>query len=170
MSSKVLVPPSDAHVTALMQWFPDAASVAVWSPSNDFPFERERFIVQAKLRELPSFTLVDAADTALAFGQYYERLGCCHLGRLVVAPEQRGRGVGQLLIEQLIAHGTAALGIGRCSLFVLAHNTRARNLYRKLGFVETQYPEPLPLPDVLYLRREPREAGDSAARPEKNGA
>jgi ribosomal protein S18 acetylase RimI-like enzyme len=102
---------------------------------------------------------VDAADTALAFGQYYERLGCCHLGRLVVAPEQRGKGIGELLVTELIARGTLALGIARCSLFVLDYNTRARNLYRKLGFVEAQYPERLPLPDCLYLRREPQEPG-----------
>ncbi len=154
MSSKILVPPTDAHITALMQWFPDVASVALWSPSNDFPFERERFIVQAKLREIPSFMLVGAAGTPLAFGQYYERLGCCHLGRLVVAPEQRGKGIGELLVRELIVLGTASLGIARCSLFVLDYNTRARSLYRKLGFVETNYPEPLPLPDCLYLRRE----------------
>ena len=75
-----LATPSDAHITALMAWFPDVASVAVWSPSNHFPFERERFIRESKLQELASFILVDAADTPLAFGQYYKRLGlCCSL-------------------------------------------------------------------------------------------
>ena len=135
-----------------MQWFPDAASVAVWSPSNSFPFtDRQRFIVESKLDELASWMLVDDADTPLAFGQYYARLGCCHLGRLVVAPARRGEGLGSELIRQLLARGTAELGTTRCSLFVFNYNSVARKLYARLGFVETQYPEKLPLPDCLYL-------------------
>lgn len=149
-----LVTLSNAHIDALMQWFPDPASVAVWSPSNSFPFvDRTRFILEAKLDELPSYMLVDEADTPLAFGQYYVRLSCCHLGRLVVAPERRGEGLGGELIELLMARGTADLGTVRCSLFVLDYNSTARRLYARLGFAETPYPEQLPLPGCLYLTR-----------------
>jgi RimJ/RimL family protein N-acetyltransferase len=149
-----LASPSNAHIDALMQWFPDAASVAVWSPSTRFPFtEQARFILESKLDEIPSWVLVDDADTPLAFGQYYARHGCCHLGRLVVAPERRGEGLGAALIRLLIERGTAELGTARCSLFVLDYNTPARKLYAKLGFTETQYPEKLPVPDCLYLTR-----------------
>ncbi len=151
---------SNAHIDALMQWFPDAASVAVWSPSNTFPFTgRERFILESKLDEISSWMLVDDADTPLAFGQYYARLGCCHLGRLVVAPARRGEGLGAELIQLLMARGTEELGLGRCSLFVLEHNTVARRLYARLGFVETHYPEALPLPNCLYLTRDYASAG-----------
>jgi RimJ/RimL family protein N-acetyltransferase len=146
-----LTTPSNAHIDALMQWFPDAASVAVWSPSNSFPFERQRFILESKLDEIPSWMLVDDADTPLAFGQYYARQGCCHLGRLVVAPQQRGKGLAGELIRRLMARGTAELGVTRCSLFVLNHNSVARKVYASLGFVETQYPEKLPLENCRYL-------------------
>ena len=146
-----LVIPSDAHITALMAWFPDVASVAVWSPSNHFPFERERFIRESKLQELASFILVDAADTPLAFGQYYKRLGLCHLGRLVVNPVRRGEGLGRELILKLLAKGTQELGAKRCSLFVLDYNTPARKLYSSIGFLETLYPETIPQTDCLYL-------------------
>ncbi len=142
---------SAADIEALMQWFPDADAVSVWSPSNQFPFERERFIVDSKLRELPSFMLVDAADMPLAFGQYYERLGCCHLGRLVVAPDRRREGLGRELITRLVEKGTRALGTRRCSLFVLDYNTAARKLYSSLGFSETPYPGKLMVPNCLYL-------------------
>jgi ribosomal protein S18 acetylase RimI-like enzyme len=149
-----LVAPNDAHITALMQWFPDAASVALWSPANSFPFERERFIEDARLRELASFMLVDTGDAPLAFGQYYERLGCCHLGRLVVAPHRRREGLGEQLILHLLARGTQVLGTTRCSLFVLDYNERALRLYRRLGFTETPYPQPLPVPSCLYMTRD----------------
>jgi RimJ/RimL family protein N-acetyltransferase len=143
---------SNAHIDARMQGFPDAASVAVWSPSNSYPFtDRQRFILESKLDELASMMLVDEADTPLAFGQYYARHGCCHLGRLVVAPQRRGQGLGSELIRQLMARGTAELGTTRCSLFVLDYNTAARKLYARVGFSETPYPETLPLPDCLYL-------------------
>jgi ribosomal protein S18 acetylase RimI-like enzyme len=149
-----LTPPSNAHIDALMQWFPDAASVAVWSPSTSFPFvDRVRFIMESKLDELPSYVLVNDHDAPLAFGQYYARLGCCHLGRLVVMPARRGAGLGSELIGQLMEKGSAELGTVRCSLFVLEHNTAARKLYARLGFVETPYPERMPLPDCLYLTR-----------------
>lgn len=148
---------SNTHIDALMQWFPDAASVALWSPSNTFPFtDRQRFILESKLDELPSWMLVDAGDAPLAFGQYYARHGCCHLGRLVVNPARRGEGLGSELIRQLLARGTAELGTTRCSLFVLDYNTTARKLYARLGFTETQYPEKMPLPDCLYLTLEYR--------------
>ena len=154
--------PSNAHIDALMQWFPDAESIAVWSPSTSFPFtDKMRFIAESKLDELPSYMLIDDRDTPLAFGQYYARLGCCHLGRLVVAPERRGEGLGKELIERLIAKGAAELGAARCSLFVLTRNTAARKLYARLGFVETAYPDALPLPDCLYLTR-PTETDASA--------
>jgi RimJ/RimL family protein N-acetyltransferase len=146
---------TNAHIDALMQWFPDAASVAVWSPSNTFPFaDRQRFILESKLDEIPSWMLVDDRDAPLAFGQYYARLGCCHLGRLVVAPERRGEGLGSELIRLLMARGTAELNATRCSLFVLDYNMPARRLYARLGFAESQYPDKLPLADVLYLTRE----------------
>jgi RimJ/RimL family protein N-acetyltransferase len=146
---------TNAHIDALMQWFPDAASVAVWSPSNSFPFsDRQRFILESKLDELASWMLVDDADTPLAFGQYYTRQGCCHLGRLVVAPERRGEGLGSELIRLLMARGTAELGTARCSLFVLDYNTTARKVYARMGFTEAAYPERMPLPNCLYLTRE----------------
>jgi RimJ/RimL family protein N-acetyltransferase len=147
-----LVTLSNAHIDTLMQWFPDAASVAVWSPSNSFPFtDRQRFILESKLDEIASWMLVDDADTPLAFGQYYARQGCCHLGRLVVAPQRRGEGLGGELIRRLMARGTEELGMTRCSLFVLDRNTVARKVYASLGFVETEYPEKMPLADCRYL-------------------
>jgi RimJ/RimL family protein N-acetyltransferase len=150
-----LVAPTDAHIDALMQWFPDAASVAVWSPSNSYPFnDRVRFLMETKLDELASFFLVDERDAPLAFGQYYERLGCCHLGRLVVAPERRSEGLGSQLIRELMQKGASALNLQRCSLFVLDYNVGARKLYHKLGFRETQYPENMPLERCLYLTAE----------------
>src|SRR5690606_27253774 len=90
----------------------------------------------------PSYVLVGASGELLAYGQYYLRVGRCHLGRLVVAPAHRGRGVGARLVHELVALGSAQLGVSECSLFVVAQNTRAVALYRRLGFTPSPYPEP----------------------------
>ena len=148
-----LVVPSSAHIDSLMQWFPDAACVAIWSPSNSFPFVPERFVTETMLHKHPSFMLVNTEEVPLAFGQYYERLGCCHLSRLVVNPLRRQEGVGAELVSQLCDAGKAALSLQRCSLFVMQHNAAALRLYARLGFTVVPYPEEIPLPACLYMQR-----------------
>jgi ribosomal protein S18 acetylase RimI-like enzyme len=65
---------------------------------------------------------VDEEGQVLAFGQYYERAGRCHFGRLVV------------------------------SLFVIADNAPAIRLYERLGFAPAVYPEDDPdVRTYLYM-------------------
>ena len=91
--------------------------------------------------------------TLLAFGQIYNRLDHCHLGRLVVSPAFRGQGVGRKLVELLLEEGQRILGLSESSLFVLSDNQAAMKLYQNMGFVETQYPESIPLENCLYLTK-----------------
>lgn len=137
-----LVPATDDHVSEIMGWFPDRRSCQIWGgPEFRFPFTDLTFLEDTRHRELPSYGLVDADDRPIGFGQYYLRLGRCHLGRLVVSPEHRGRSFGRWLIGGLVEIGARHLGVDECSLFVATDNTSAIGLYRKLGFVETRYPE-----------------------------
>lgn len=53
---------------------------------------------------------------------------------MYVAPEVRGRGVGKLLIEQLLAHARSLPGVAKVELSVIAHNAPALALYRRFGF------------------------------------
>lgn len=57
-------------------------------------------------------------------------------GRFVVAPEHRGRGLGRRSLELLIGHARA-IGVRYLRCEVLAGNTVAEELYRRLGFAET---------------------------------
>ena len=137
-----LVPATDGHVSAIMEWFPDRRSCQIWGgPQFRFPFTDLTFLEDTRLHELPSYGLVDADDRLVGFGQYYLRAGRCHLGRLVISPEHRGRGFGRYLIGGLVQIGAQRLGVDECSLFVVPDNTSAIHLYRRLGFVVTQYPE-----------------------------
>jgi ribosomal protein S18 acetylase RimI-like enzyme len=144
----------DQRLPELMQWFPDASSCALWGgPQFRWPFTPLSFRADARIGELPSRMLIeDVGHAMVAFGQFYQRLGRCHLGRLAVRPDVRGRGAGTRLIRELCAEGCRALEVAEFSLFVLVRNDRAERLYRRLGFEEAHYPEALPVSEpVRYM-------------------
>jgi ribosomal protein S18 acetylase RimI-like enzyme len=143
---------ADTHLPELMCWFPDAPSCAIWAgPGFRFPFTPATFREDLRL-DLASFALQDDAGALLGFGQHYLREGRCHLARLAIAPQARGRGAGAVLIRELLRRSCRALATRECSLFVLESNTAARRLYTRLGFAPAPYPGgAIPLADCLYL-------------------
>jgi ribosomal protein S18 acetylase RimI-like enzyme len=140
-----------ARLPELMRWFPDSASCSVWGgPRFRWPCTEATFLVDAGIGALPSrMLLADDDGSLLAFGQYYRRVGRCHLGHLAVRPETRRRGAGTRLIGELCAEGARALDVAEFSLFVLVRNVPAERLYRRLGFEEACYPEALPAAEPL---------------------
>ena len=63
-----------------------------------------------------------------------EALGIDQLGGIYVSPEMRRRGLGSMMVENLVSL-LASLGRGVC-LYVRSENEEARRLYIKLGFVD----------------------------------
>ncbi len=147
-----LTVPTDQQLVELMSWFSSEEQLTVWSgPNFSYPFDLKSFKRDLKLNMLSSFSMVSSEDDLLAFGQYYLRLGKCHLGRLVVNPHFRGKGVVASLIGQLSVLGKSDLNTQSCSLFVLDHNKSAIKAYTKLGFCITDYPEKIALENCLYM-------------------
>lgn len=141
------------YLRDLMSWFPDRSSCQTWGGLQfRYPFTVHTFRDDAKVQELASWVMVDDDGVLRAFGQYYARLGRCHLGRLAVAPSLRGRGIGSILVRELARRGLDDLGADSCSLFVLPGNERAARLYSRLGFNAQPYPEPEPAFDAcIYM-------------------
>ena len=126
----------------LADWLSDRDEAYAWGgPWLRFPFDEQTFAEDSGWHKLPNRALLDPSGTMVGFGQYYLRAGRCHLGHLIIAPDQRGRGLGAELVRQLAAEGCIALGVGECSLFVLQDNVPARSLYCRLGFRIAEYPE-----------------------------
>ncbi|WP_076409395.1 N-acetyltransferase [Shewanella sp. UCD-KL12] len=161
-----LVSVDKAHLQQMMSWFTDQSELQTWAgPGFSYPFTAESFKKDLNLTELRSLSLVNSVGELVGFGQCYLRNEKCHLGRLVIAPECRGQHCGSgrflgqkyshILISFLSELGCHHLNVpnmpGNVSLFVLSHNLPALNLYLNLGFVQTQYPEPIGLDDCLYL-------------------
>jgi ribosomal protein S18 acetylase RimI-like enzyme len=141
-----LVETSPDHLPELMAWFPDAHSYEVWGgPHSRYPFTADTFHEDAKLDEVPSYSLVGDGGELLGFGQYYLRSGRCHLARLAIGPGRRGRGLGSVLVRELSRLGCESLGVDGCSLFVLTDNAPAVHLYGKLGFAPAPYPDGVPV-------------------------
>lgn len=147
-----LIQPLESHLIEMMNWFSREQELTDWSgPNFRYPFNLLTFVEDLKLSTLSSFVLVSNKSELLAFGQYYERLNRCHLGRLIVNPKFRGQGVASELIHRLYTLGIKELNVKESSLFVLAHNESAIKAYEKIGFVFTSYPEKIPLENCLYM-------------------
>ena len=148
-----LIEATKAHVPEMMTWFPTEHSCRVWGgPEFRFPFTVDTFLADSKLLSLASYALIRESDELCGFGQFYLRVGRCHLARLAVAPAHRGQGFGTQLIEMLQREGKKTLGVTESSLFVHVSNTPAIALYERLGFTRSPYSEPgLAIPNGLYM-------------------
>ena len=97
--------------------------------------------------------------TGLAgYGLLSAAAGECHILNLCTAPEQRGRGLGRLLLRALLAEGRLA-GAEQAFLEVRPSNTAAVGLYQAEGFEtvgvrEDYYPAAKGREDAWVLRRD----------------
>lgn len=148
-----LVTAYDKYIVELMQWFESEYELRLWSGGDfNYPFDLASFKRDACIHSLCSKVLLSATGELLAFGQYYLRLGHCHLARLVVNPHMRGQGLVAVLIEELSRVGKCELGVlSSCSLFVMADNTPAIKAYSKLGFKFAAHPKPMTIDNCLYM-------------------
>ena len=114
----------------IMGWFPDKESVVRWGSLGDIYWDR-----------ISSRVARSENDQLLGFGQFYPKLGRCHLARLVINPEFRRRGLGEKFIAALMEHGAEELETRKFSLYVMTANRPAYNCYRRLGFELATYPD-----------------------------
>jgi ribosomal protein S18 acetylase RimI-like enzyme len=141
-----------AQLPDLMAWFPDAAPLRTWGgPEFRHPFTAGSFREDAKVDVIDSFALVAGDGTLAAFGQCYLRIERCHFGRVGVAPDRRGQGLGTRLLREMADWGQDRFGPRELSLFVKHGNTSAHRLYRRLGFREVPYPDPVFAAGMHYM-------------------
>jgi ribosomal protein S18 acetylase RimI-like enzyme len=77
---------------------------------------------------------------------------CCEMKRLWLREPFRGRGLGALLTQSILAQARRA-GYRRMRLDTLPHMRAALTLYRRLGFEEIAPYYPNPLPGTVYLEK-----------------
>jgi RimJ/RimL family protein N-acetyltransferase len=134
---------SDAHIDALLGWFPTEADVVQWAgPTLDFPLDRRQFeAMLAESRTEPPSRLawMATADDGRIVGHVQlaidYRDGVGRLARVAIAPAERGHGYGVQMLERVIERGFSDPDMERIELNVYSFNTAALRTYEKLGFV-----------------------------------
>ena len=118
--------------------------------------------VEAELKDLsakyspPEGELLMAEDNGEILGMvaYHKLSGkVCEMKRLYVRPENRGRHLGELLVEGITAHAAAA-GFERMVLDTIRPLEAAVGLYRKLGFTQCEPYYHNPMDDVIYMSKD----------------
>jgi GNAT superfamily N-acetyltransferase len=87
----------------------------------------------------------------VAVGRARQEEGVLRLGRLAVAPDMQGRGLGTRLIGELEA--LAGPGTGHFELFTGSKSEPNLRLYRRLGHEETHRGLGRPRDELVYLRK-----------------
>lgn len=143
--------PRASDYAVVASWIPDAATCMRWAgPRVPFPFTVAELPRLLALDNGGSRCLAQGDAAPCAFGQYWVFMpGAVHLGRIVVAPVVRGRGIGRLLCEQLIAVALQATRAPSVTLRVRRDNPAAMALYASLGFAPEEAASD---PAVLFMR------------------
>jgi GNAT superfamily N-acetyltransferase len=81
-----------------------------------------------------------------------ERDGVLHVGRLVVAPDRQGQGIG----TRLLLAAEQATALPRATLFTGARSSANLRLYRRHGYVESARDQVRPGLELVHLTKELR--------------
>ncbi|MFL5860034.1 MAG: GNAT family N-acetyltransferase [Solirubrobacteraceae bacterium] len=131
--------PSDCD--RLLTWIETEDALYQWSGARSFswPLDRGQLLrdLAASTESQLLFAGVDDRDEMVAhvmldFNRHH-RLGL--IGRVAVAPDRRGRGLGTALMQETVRQGFDDLGLHRLQLAVYTFNAAAIACYRSVGFV-----------------------------------
>ncbi|MDE2430227.1 MAG: GNAT family N-acetyltransferase [Burkholderiales bacterium] len=132
--------PLAADYVCLAAWISDADACARWAgPQLPYPFAASELAQLLEKPDSASRVLMLDDETPAGFGQYWRRdAQRVHLGRIIVHPQQRGRGVARQLCRLLMQEGRAAFAADILSLRVYRDNLAALKTYVGLGFVPVE--------------------------------
>jgi len=149
----LLQPVLPAHFAVIAGWLDSPAATLRWAgPGVPFPLPADdAFAAALALPSRPGWALLDADGTCVGFGQYWRTTpGSTHLGRIIVSPQERGRGMGRILMRALCAEAVRHTDAVQLTLKVYRDNPVAVALYRDLGFVAS---EEASTPELLFMAR-----------------
>jgi ribosomal-protein-alanine N-acetyltransferase len=149
----LLQEPTVSDYEAIASWIPDAAASLRWAgPLLPFPFSSPDLpsLLAVPWDGQSSYCLIDESCKPCGFGQHWVlQQGAVHLGRIIVAPDARGRGIGRVLCQQLIFAALRATSAAAVTLRAYKDNHAAVALYSSLGFVEVASESTA---DVLFMK------------------
>lgn len=150
--TECLHPVQPAHYATIGAWLDSAGATQRWAgPGVLYPLAPDAFAQALQLQQRPGWVLLDAEGHCVGFGQYWPTSpGTLHLGRIIVSPQARGRGLGRVLMQALMAQALQSAAVERLTLRVYRDNVAAVALYRDLGF---QLMEEASTLELLFMQR-----------------
>lgn len=140
-----LTPLKIEHLPVLSGWFRDEREIVQWGGTAVcFPLDAtqvQAMIVEGRTR--PPTRLCWMAQEGGVFVGHAQiafdwRNGNVTLGRVAVAPDQRGRGLAPLILAPVLDRAFDRPEIDRVQLNVFSWNKSAINTYVRLGFVHEE--------------------------------
>lgn len=133
---RILAPARKEHLGQVLPWITSPEALRLWGGSAlTYPPQLERTWGEIGADSTNTYVLMDEGQAVVGFGQVLPRpADTVHLGRIILAPEQRGQGLGRELCERLIQVAYASSHPRRITLNVYCHNVPAVRLYTSLGF------------------------------------
>jgi [ribosomal protein S18]-alanine N-acetyltransferase len=136
----MLRPAAHSDLEDVVSWIPTARDCALWAGWRvAFPIDPQSLPSAIDFTDSNAFSLIDG-KTLVGFGQLVMKAHHRgHLARLIVKPELRGKGHGEMLVRALLERARLQL-CARVSLNVDSSNLPAQELYLKLRFVDAERP------------------------------
>ena len=125
-----------SDLLTVLGWISGEHECRMWAgPNIRYPATPDTAWQDMEASDGNAYVLVDAASRVVGFGQVLSREGnVLHLGRLIVDPGLRGKGVGRDLCVRLMDMGCASQPTEYVTLNVYESNRAAVRLYQSLGF------------------------------------
>ena len=133
------------NISQLISWIPDAKALLIWSGSGyDWPIDRdqlEQTLLKANNFNSKYFLLKFLSDKSVVGYIEIKKLDSdektARIGRLIIDPNMRGKGLGKEIINSLKEYAHSKLGVQTLTLGVFSFNQIAISLYKKIGFIVT---------------------------------
>ncbi|MEO0394622.1 MAG: GNAT family N-acetyltransferase [Cyanobacteria bacterium P01_A01_bin.137] len=128
-----LLPATEQHYVAIGNLVTSPEELYLVCPSGNYPWDVEQLRAIAAERHSLTVGIVD--DEIVAFANFYDLVPqtSAFIGNVIVAQSYRGRGLGKVLIQQMVETcQNEYQAVPHISVF--NDNTRALLLYSDLGF------------------------------------
>ena len=126
----------DADLPVMAAWAPDREAVRLFAASSlAWPLTPQQLAEVGGAPGRTSWMLVEAAEPSapLAHADLTVAGDRARIGRVIVDPARRGRGLGPTLVGLVIDQARLA-GCAQVDLLVIGGNTPAFSTYERLGF------------------------------------
>ena len=132
-------------IPKLLSWMHSAKDLLIWTGSGyKWPLDSsqlEETLVKANKSnskyQLLKFVTDNSMIGYIELKIHDSNDNTAHIGRLIIDPKMRGRGLGIKLINLLKKYAQDVLNIKTLTLGVYSSNQTARSLYERTGFIVT---------------------------------